>query len=55
MLIPADDRSPYYFGAIARMNRKNARENPYHKDDSRHDDWREGFFYGKIENTTPQE
>jgi len=50
MRISKNERTPEYFGCIAKINRQNPNENPYAKDDPKRLRWQEGFIQGELIN-----
>lgn len=49
MIISSDDRSPAYFGYVARKHRLSPAVNPYPKDSQARKDWEAGYYSGKLE------
>jgi ribosome modulation factor len=49
MLISKSERTPQYFGYVARSCGQDVNHNPYHKDDRRHSEWLDGFNNGVLQ------
>jgi hypothetical protein len=48
MFINESDRTPEYFGVIAKRQGLTIQHNPYTKQDGRSADWLEGFHSGEL-------
>jgi hypothetical protein len=50
MKIYKNERTPEYFGCIAKINKLSPNMNPYSKDDPNRIRWQEGFIQGELVN-----
>lgn len=46
--IPKDERSPRYYGAVAKSCKQTSATNPYTSRDSRHKEFLSGYEYGVL-------